>query len=74
MTLIDKACFERGCACYDFRDRTDTVKVVEYARIDRLERIEKASRDLIKAFNNQLDYDAWDKALDTLETVLKEKS
>ena len=29
MTLIDKACFERGCACYDSRDKGECVEVVE---------------------------------------------
>jgi hypothetical protein len=28
MTLIDKACFERGCACYDDRVDDDAVEVV----------------------------------------------
>jgi len=28
MTLIDKSCFERGCACYDNRDGYDTVEVI----------------------------------------------
>jgi hypothetical protein len=27
MTLMDKACYERGCAHYDYRDKLDTVKV-----------------------------------------------
>ena len=27
MTLMDKACYERGCAQYDYRDKSDTVKV-----------------------------------------------
>ena len=27
MTLIDKACYERGCANYDYRDKSDTVKI-----------------------------------------------
>ena len=27
MTLMDKACYERGCAQYDYRDISDTVKV-----------------------------------------------
>jgi len=27
MTLMDKACYERGCANYDYRDKSDTVKV-----------------------------------------------
>ena len=29
MTLIDKACFERGCACYDSRDKGECVDVAE---------------------------------------------
>ena len=28
MTLIDKACYERGCACYDDRVDDDAVEVV----------------------------------------------
>jgi len=28
MTLINKSCFERGCACYDDRDGYDTVEVI----------------------------------------------
>jgi hypothetical protein len=28
MTLIDKACYERGCACYDDRVDVDAVEVV----------------------------------------------
>ena len=29
MTLIDKGCFERGCACYDSRDKGECVEVVK---------------------------------------------
>ena len=29
MTLIDKACFERGCACYDSRDKGEYVEITE---------------------------------------------
>jgi hypothetical protein len=29
MTLIDKACYERGCACYDPRIDRDGVEVVQ---------------------------------------------
>jgi H2-forming N5,N10-methylenetetrahydromethanopterin dehydrogenase-like enzyme len=29
MTLIDKACYERGCACYDPRVDRDGVEVVQ---------------------------------------------
>ena len=28
MTLIDRGCWERGCACHDDRDKFDTVEVV----------------------------------------------
>ena len=29
MTIIDKGCWERGCACYDSRVADETVDVVE---------------------------------------------
>ena len=29
MLLIDRDCFERGCACYDSRDKGECVEVVE---------------------------------------------
>lgn len=45
----------------------------EKKKMERLERIEKSARDVLKAFSNELDYDAWDKALDMLEAILKEK-
>jgi hypothetical protein len=44
------------------------------AEVKRLRRVESAARLVMKAFSNQLDYDAWDKALDMLEVVLKEKA
>ena len=40
----------------------------------RLKRIEQAAHAVMKAFSNELDYDSWDKALDKLEAVLKDKS
>jgi hypothetical protein len=43
-------------------------KYMEY-----LERVEKSARMVLKAFGSELDYDAWDKALDKLEAVLKGK-
>ena len=46
----------------------------EKKRMDYLERVEKAAQHLIKSFTNSMDYDSWDKALDRLETILKEKS
>ena len=39
----------------------------------RLKRIEQAAQALMKSFTNSMDYDNWDKALDVLEAVLKEK-
>ena len=41
--------------------------------VKRLRRVESAARLVMKAFSNELDYNAWDKALDMLEVVLKEK-
>ena len=40
----------------------------EYLRL-----VEKLATELVKAFNSSLDYNAWDKALDALEAVLKDK-
>lgn len=40
----------------------------------RLKAIEQAALAVMKAFGNSIDYNTWDKALDTLETVLKEKA
>jgi len=45
----------------------------EKKRMNYLERVEKSVRALLKAFGGESDYDAWDKALDKLEAVLKEK-
>jgi hypothetical protein len=42
--------------------------------VKRLRRIEQAAHAVMKAFGNSIDYNTWDKALDTLETVLKEKA
>jgi len=39
----------------------------------RLKKIEQAARDVVKSFSNGLDYNTWDKALDALESALKEK-
>jgi hypothetical protein len=45
----------------------------EKKRMAHLEHVESAAKAVLRAFSNELDYDAWDKALDKLETVLKEK-
>jgi hypothetical protein len=41
--------------------------------IRRLKKIEQAALAVVKSFTNSIDYDNWDKALDALEAVLKEK-
>jgi hypothetical protein len=43
------------------------------ARVARLERVESAAKAVVNSFSNSIDYDSWDKALDRLETILKEK-
>lgn len=45
----------------------------EKKRMDYLERVEKAALAVTKAFSNSIDYNNWDKALDALENILKEK-
>jgi hypothetical protein len=40
---------------------------------DYLRLVEKLANELVRAFNSSLDYNAWDKALDALEAMLKEK-
>jgi hypothetical protein len=42
--------------------------------VRRLRNIEQAARAVVKAFTNSIDYNTWDKALDALEVVLKEKN
>jgi hypothetical protein len=39
-----------------------------------LKKIEQAAQAVVKSFTNSIDYHTWDKALDALEAVLKEKS
>jgi hypothetical protein len=39
----------------------------------RLKAIEQAAHAVMNAFSHGIDYDNWDKALDKLEAVLKEK-
>ena len=41
--------------------------------VRRLRKIEQAALAVVKSFSNSIDYNTWDEALDTLETVLKEK-
>ena len=43
------------------------------SEVRRLRKIEQAALAVVKSFSNSIDYNTWDEALDTLETVLKEK-
>ena len=39
----------------------------------KLKKVEQAAQTVVKSFSNSIDYNTWDKALDVLEAVLKEK-
>jgi len=41
--------------------------------VRRLRKVEQAVQAVVKSFSNSIDYNTWDKALDALEVVLKEK-
>ena len=43
------------------------------SEVRRLRKIEQAALAVVKSFSNSIDYNTWDEALDTLETVIKEK-
>jgi hypothetical protein len=43
------------------------------SEVRRLKKVEQAAIAVVKSFSNSIDYNNWDKALDTLEAVLKEK-
>ena len=43
------------------------------SEVRRLKRVEQAALAVVKSFSNSIDYNTWDKALDALEAVLKEK-
>jgi hypothetical protein len=49
MTIIDRGCWERGCACYDSRIRDETVEVAP--RNDVLEEVAKEIEKMT-AFGN----------------------
>ena len=49
MTLIDRGCWERGCACYDSRIADETIEVVP--RNDVLEEVAKEFEKM-KAFGD----------------------
>jgi len=43
------------------------------SEVRRLKKVEQAALAVVKSFSNSIDYHTWDKALDALEAVLKEK-
>ena len=47
--------------------------MTEEERLKYLEKVEKTAIELIKCFNNTVDYVIWDEAVDKLEAALKEK-
>jgi len=65
MTLIDKACYERGCACYDSRIDRDGVEVVQREWVG----LTAGERDAL--FTKHYQWDDYGKAI---EAKLKEKN
>jgi hypothetical protein len=53
MTLIDKRCWERGCACYDSRVADETINVVQ--RDNVLEEVAKEFDAMRIAFGDTAD-------------------
>ena len=41
--------------------------------VRRLKKVEQTALAVVKSFSNSIDYHQWDKALDALEAVLKDK-
>ena len=68
MTLIDKACYERGCACYDSRVDNDGVEVVRREWVGLTEADWKHLYDEF-AMGQELDEFA-----EAIEAKLKEKN
>jgi hypothetical protein len=68
MTLIDKACFERGCACYDSRDKGECVEVVEKRTWVGL-----TDEDIDKTYETQV-WEARRSYARAIEAKLKEKN
>ena len=65
--IIDKGCFERGCACYDSRIADETVEVVEKRDWVPLSAAEVG--ELYRAgWSNNMDFAA------ALEAKLREKN
>jgi hypothetical protein len=70
--LIDRACFERGCACYDSRDGEEAVEVVRKGWVELTDAEIKSARDFVGfsyEIGEELHYFARH-----LETKLKEKN
>jgi hypothetical protein len=67
MMLIDKACFERGCACYDDRVDSEPVEVI------RKEWIGLTDEDK-HYLNDVLNLQGRFPIIETIEAKLKEKN
>ena len=75
MTLIDKACWERGCACYDSRIKDETVEVI---RREWVGLTSNEVRTIIEAHTtDDHGYDIWCDTVGVAQAVeakLKEKN
>ena len=74
MTRIDKACYERGCACHDDRVDGETVEVVQ-----RREWVGLTDEEIIDVLHPLVMADMSDEATDyeiarAIEAQLKEKN
>ena len=67
MTIIDRGCWERGCACYDSRVADETVDVVEKRAWVGLTKHE------IEILSYQAEGNTWI-AVELAEAKLKEKN
>ena len=50
-----------------------TVEEIQ-VELKRLQKIDTAANAVVSAFTNNIYYDSWDKALDKLEEILKDKA
>jgi hypothetical protein len=66
--LIDKACFERGCACHDPRVDTESVEVV------KREWVGLTDEDKQIAFDDTQEGGGFWEFADAIEAKLKEKN
>lgn len=69
MTLMDKACWERGCACFDARDGDEFVEVVE-----KKEWVGLTDDEIEKDAGNFTEYEGFAHGAYWAEAKLKERN